>query len=232
MDKRILLAEDEQNLRETLKLNLELEGYEVVTAETGTDALAQFFKAVFHLVILDVMLPELDGFSICKRIKSEKPDMPVLFLTAKGTAEDRIAGLRIGAEDYIVKPFNLEELLLRVHNLIKRSARQTSPVISGEYTFGENQVNFSTYEVVTFRGTRESLSKKEIQLLKLLIDRKGEVVSRDEILETVWGYDVYPSTRTIDNFILSFRKLFEKDPKEPVHFHSVRGVGYKFTDPS
>lgn len=230
MDKRILLAEDEQNLRETLKLNLELEGYEVVTAETGPDALDQFFKAVFHLVILDVMLPDLDGFAICKRIKSEKPDMPVLFLTAKGTAEDRVAGLKIGAEDYIVKPFHLEELLLRVGNLIKRSVRQASPLASGEYSFGENTVNFSTYEVKTYKGITESLSKKEIQLLKLLIDRRGEVVSRDEILETVWGYDVYPSTRTIDNFILSFRKLFEKDPKEPLHFHSVRGVGYKFTD--
>lgn len=230
MDKRILLAEDEQNLRETLKLNLELEGYEVVSAETGTDALSQFFKAVFHLVILDVMLPELDGFSVCKRIKSEKPDIPVLFLTAKGAAEDRIAGLKIGAEDYIVKPFHLEELLLRVNNLIRRSARQTSPLTSGEYNFGGNTVNFTTYEVRTWKGGSEALSKKEIQLLKLLIDRRGEVVSRDEILETVWGYDVYPSTRTIDNFILSFRKLFEKDPKEPLHFHSVRGVGYKFTD--
>jgi two-component system, OmpR family, alkaline phosphatase synthesis response regulator PhoP len=230
VDKRILLAEDEENLRETLSLNLELEGYEVVTASTGTDALNHFFKAVFHLVILDVMLPELDGFAICKRIKSEKPDMPVLFLTAKGAAEDRVTGLKIGADDYIVKPFHLEELLLRVEKLIKRSQRQASPISSGEYSFGDNKVNFSTYEVKTFRGEQESLSKKEIQLLKLLIDRKGEVVSRDEILETVWGYDVYPSTRTIDNFILSFRKLFEKDPKEPMHFHSVRGVGYKFSD--
>lgn len=230
MDKRILLAEDEEHLRDTLKLNLELEGYEVTVAENGLQALNNFFRAVYHLVILDVMMPELDGFAVCKRIKSEKPETPVLFLTAKGAAEDRISGLKIGADDYLVKPFHLEELLLRVDKLIKRSQRQTSAIESSEYSFGGNKVNFATYEVTTFTGTKESLSKKEIQLLKLLIDRKGEVVSRDEILETVWGYDVYPSTRTIDNFILSFRKLFERDLKEPAHFHSVRGVGYKFND--
>lgn len=223
---RILLVEDEESLRDSLKLNLELEEYEVVAAANGRDALKYFHEQHFDLAILDVMLPEVDGFQICEQIRLTNLDMPVIFLTAKDTAADRIAGLKRGADDYLVKPFNLEELLLRVNNLIRRTSKapENTPEI---YEFGGNRINFLTFEAEA-KGKKFTLTKKEAMLLKLLIDRRNEVVSRQQILQSVWGYDVYPSTRTIDNFILSFRKYFEEDPKNPVYFLSVRGVGYKF----
>jgi len=173
-----------------------------------------------------VMLPEIDGFQICEQVRLTNLEVPIIFLTAKDTAMDRITGLKKGADDYLTKPFNLEELLLRVNNLIKRTSKapENTPEI---YTFGPNKVNFLTYEAQN-EAEAFSLTKKEAMLLKLLIDRRNEVVSRQQILQSVWGYDVYPSTRTIDNFILSFRKYFETDPKHPNYFLSVRGVGYKF----
>jgi len=223
---RILLVEDEENIREGIKLNLELEDFEVVATDNGKSALQYFRSQHFDLLILDVMLPEVDGFQICEQIRLENLDVPIMFLTAKDTSLDRVHGLKKGADDYITKPFNLEELLLRIRNLIKRSQKNSSTV--GEMvTFGSNEVNFKTYNAQTPRGEVQ-LTKKEAMLLKLLIDRKNEVVSRQQILQAVWGYDVYPSTRTIDNFILSFRKYFETDPKNPKFFLSVRGVGYKF----
>ncbi len=223
---RILLVEDEESLRESLKLNLELEDYEVVATDNGKDAIKYFHEQHFDLAILDVMLPEVDGFQICEQIRLTNMDMPVIFLTAKDAATDRIAGLKRGADDYITKPFNLEELLLRVSNLIRRTSKapDNTPEV---YEFGGNRVNFVTYEAQA-KGKTFSLTKKEAMLLKLLIDRRNEVVSRQQILQSVWGYDVYPSTRTIDNFILSFRKYFEEDPKNPQYFLSIRGVGYKF----
>lgn len=223
---RILLVEDEESLRESLKLNLELEDYEVVATDNGKDAIKYFHEQHFDLAILDVMLPEVDGFQICEQIRLTNMDMPVIFLTAKDAATDRIAGLKRGADDYITKPFNLEELLLRVSNLIRRTSKapDNTPEV---YEFGGNRVNFVTYEAQA-KGKTFSLTKKEAMLLKLLIDRRNEVVSRQQILQSVWGYDVYPSTRTIDNFILSFRKYFEEDPKNPQFFLSIRGVGYKF----
>lgn len=223
---RILLVEDEENIRETVKLNLELEDYEVVTAGDGRKALKYTKEQHFDLLILDVMLPEVDGFQICEQVRLTNRDVPIIFLTAKDTAQDRITGLRKGADDYLVKPFNLEELLLRVERLIQRTSK--APEASADnYTFGKNTINFATFEAQGNPGTF-TLTKKEAMLLKLLIDRKGEVVSRQQILQSVWGYDVYPSTRTIDNFILSFRKYFEEDPRTPEFFLSVRGVGYKF----
>ncbi len=223
---RILLVEDEENIREGIKLNLELEDFEVVATDNGKSALQYFRSQHFDLLILDVMLPEVDGFQICEQIRLENLDVPIMFLTAKDTSLDRVHGLKKGADDYITKPFNLEELLLRIRNLLKRSQKSSSTV--GEVVnFGDNEVNFKTYNAKTPRGEVQ-LTKKEAMLLKLLIDRKNEVVSRQQILQAVWGYDVYPSTRTIDNFILSFRKYFEEDPKTPKFFLSVRGVGYKF----
>ncbi|MEM9889075.1 MAG: response regulator transcription factor [Bacteroidota bacterium] len=224
---RILLVEDEENIREGIKLNLELEQYEVETAKEGKEALKKFKEQHFDLLILDVMLPEIDGFQICEQVRLTNMEVPIIFLTAKDTAMDRINGLKKGADDYLTKPFNLEELLLRVNNLIRRTSKSPSntPEI---YEFGENTVNFATYEAASVNGREFMLTKKEAMLLKLLIDRKNEVVSRQQILQSVWGYDVYPSTRTIDNFILSFRKYFEQDPKNPQFFRSVRGVGYKF----
>ncbi len=223
---RILLVEDEENIRDVVKLNLEMDDFEVVATDNGKDALKFFQEQHFDLLILDVMLPEIDGYQICEQVRLTNMEVPIIFLTAKDASIDRIAGLKKGADDYLTKPFVLEELLLRVNNLIKRTSK--SPNNTPEvYVFGDNKVNFVTYEAEGNPGSF-SLTKKEAMLLKLLIDRKNEVVSRQQILQSVWGYDVYPSTRTIDNFILSFRKYFEKDPKNPSYFLSVRGVGYKF----
>lgn len=225
---RILLVEDEENIRDVVKLNLEMEDYEVVATDNGKDAIKNFHEQHFDLLILDVMLPEIDGFQICEQVRLTNMEVPIIFLTAKDTAIDRITGLKKGADDYLTKPFNLEELLLRVQNLIKRTSKspENTPEI---YSFGSNEINFITFEAKGNPGNF-TLTKKEAMLLKLLIDRKNEVVSRQQILQSVWGYDVYPSTRTIDNFILSFRKYFEEDPKNPQSFLSVRGVGYKFQE--
>ena len=223
---RILLTEDEENIRKMVQANLEMEGYEVVTASDGKQAIKTHKEQHFDLIILDVMMPEINGFEVCQQIRLTNRDVPIIFLTAKDGVADRIEGLKTGADDYLTKPFNLEELLLRVQKLIERTSR--SPENTPEtYTFGNNHVDFSSHEAKGNPGVF-TLTKKEAMLLKLLIDRRNEVVSRQQILQSVWGYDVYPSTRTIDNFILSFRKYFEENPKKPQFFQSVRGVGYKF----
>lgn len=226
---RILLVEDEKSLREGLQLNLELEGYEVVSTGNGRQALELFAAQHFDLLLLDVMLPEVDGFSIAEQVRLTNTEVPILMLTAKDLAQDRIMGLKRGADDYLTKPFHLEELLLRISKLLKRSQRAQGET-PDTYSFGDNTVNFATFEATNWRGERLILTKMEAQLLKLFVERKGEVVSRQQILQSVWGYDVYPTTRTVDNFILAFRKYFERDPKHPQFFHSVRGVGYRFTD--
>lgn len=226
---RILLVEDEEHLQEAIKLNLELEGYKVVAVGNGTEAVRVFKQERFNLVVLDVMLPELDGFAVCEAIRLHNSNVPILFLSAKNTSEDKILGLKRGADDYMTKPFNLEEFLLRVNVLVKRSLTQDEKKeMTDIFRFDGNEVNFKTFEIVGKNQEKIRLTKKEIALLKLLVERRNEVVSREQILETVWGYDIYPSTRTVDNFILAFRKYFEKDPKEPHYFFSVRGVGYKF----
>lgn len=225
---RILLVEDEESLRYTLKLNLELENYEVVDTDNGKDALRLVQGQHFDLLILDVMLPEVDGLQVAEQIRLTNREVPILMLTAKDAATDRVAGLRKGADDYVTKPYVLEELLLRIQNLIKRTSKKPEHT-SEVYEFGGNRVNFATYEATGVQGDI-TLTKKEAMLLKMLIDRNNEVVSRQQILQSVWGYDVYPSTRTIDNFILSFRKYFEEDPHNPRFFLSIRGVGYKFTN--
>ncbi len=224
---RILLVEDEENIRDVVKMNLELEDYEVVATGNGRDAIKCFEEQYFDLLILDVMLPEVNGFQICEQVRLTNMEVPIIFLTAKDGTNDKIAGLKKGADDYLTKPFHLEELLLRVNNLIRRTSKapENTPEV---YEFGKNKVNFRTFEATGNPGDF-ILTKKEAMLLKLLVDRKNEVVSRHQILQSVWGYDVFPSTRTIDNFILSFRKYFEEDQRNPKFFHSVRGVGYKFT---
>jgi two-component system alkaline phosphatase synthesis response regulator PhoP len=227
---RILLVEDEDHLRQAVRLNLEAEDYTVSDAADGKTALKIFREERFHLIILDAMLPDIDGFTLCETIRLTNREVPVLFLTARDSGEDRVAGLKKGADDYLTKPFNLEELLLRIRKLIQRSARGADMQMGDVFRFGNNEINFSTYEITADAGEKKLLTKKEIMLLRLLVDRKNEVVSRETILESVWGYDIYPSTRTVDNFIVSFRKYFEKDPRNPKHFHSVRGVGYRFTE--
>ncbi len=229
MIKRILLVEDEPSLLDLVKLNLELDGNKVVGVKDGIEAIKRFKDEQFDLVVLDIMIPGIDGLNVCENIRLKNTEVPILFLSAKNSAEDRIAGLKKGADDYLTKPFNLEELQLRVQNLLARKGNAAATVSHSikDFTFGANYVNFETYEARTQNG-KFTLTKKEALLLKLLIEHKNEVVSREKILQTVWGYAVYPSTRTIDNFILSFRKYFESDPKNPQYINAIRGVGYRF----
>jgi len=229
--KSILLVEDEENLQEALKLNLELENYEVTSAFDGNEALKMIQQEYFDLIILDVMLPEVDGITVCETIRLQNNNIPILILSARNSSADRVLGLKKGADDYLTKPFNLEELLLRVSKLLEKSEQlsQAKPSVQ-TYEFGKNKIDFNGLECTTKDGSKIMLTKKEIMLLKLLIENRNEVVTREKILQSVWGYNVYPTTRTIDNFILNFRKYFEEDSRNPKHFHSVRGMGYKFTD--
>lgn len=227
----ILLVEDEENLHETLKLNLELEGFEVTSAYNGNTALQRIQTEYFDLVVMDIMLPEVDGIHVIETIRIQNNEVPILILSAKNTSADRVLGLKKGADDYLTKPFNLEELLLRVQKLINKNKKLTEKDNTGDfYNFGKNSINFKAQEATTKNGEKIQLSKKEAMLLKLLIENKNEVVPREKILQTVWGYNVYPTTRTIDNFILNFRKYFEEDSRNPLFFHSVRGVGYKYSE--
>ena len=226
----ILLVEDEENLQDALRLNFEMEGYEVTSAYDGIAALKAVHNEYFDLIILDVMLPELDGIAVCENIRLTNTEVPILMLSARNQSSDRVLGLKKGADDYLTKPFNLEELLLRVNNLINKSKRISSrETVTEEYHFGKNTVNFKSLECTTKHGEVVALTKKEAMLLKLLIENKNEVVTREKILQSVWGYNVYPTTRTVDNFILNFRRYFEEDSRKPKYFHSVRGIGYKFT---
>ncbi len=227
----ILLVEDEENLHEALKLNLELEGYQVVSATDGMQAIKALQSQYFDLMILDIMLPEMDGIEVLETIRVQNNETPVLILSAKNTSADRVLGLKKGADDYLTKPFNLEELLLRVQKLIEKNKKLLDRETIGDvYQFGKNSVDFKAQEAVNKNGEHIQLSKKEAMLLKLLFENKNEVVPREKILQTVWGYNVYPTTRTIDNFILNFRKYFEEDSRNPQYFHSVRGVGYKYSE--
>ncbi len=226
----ILLVEDEENLQEALKLNLELEGYEVTCIGDGAAALKKVKEEYFDLILLDVMLPELDGFDVSENIRLQNIETPILMLSARAGSSDRVTGLKKGADDYLTKPFNLEELLLRVEKLIEKNKKLSDRSYVKELLhFGGNTINFKSQKAVNYQGEEVQLSKKEIMLLKLMVEYKNEVVSREKILQAVWGYQVFPTTRTIDNFILNFRKYFEKDPKNPRHFHSIRSVGYRFT---
>jgi len=226
---RILLVEDESHFLEAITLNLEMEGYEVIQAVDGKQGYKYFKSAKFDLIILDLMLPHIDGLTLCKNIRLENAHVPIIMLTAKGSNQEKVEGLKSGADDYITKPFNLEEFLLRVQSLLRRSSSGTvKNTVPDIITIGNKTINFLTYEVSGASTEVVVLSKKEVQLLKLLVDKENEVVSRDTILEEIWGYEIYPTARTIDNFILNLRKYFEENPKEPKHFHSIRGVGYKF----
>jgi two-component system alkaline phosphatase synthesis response regulator PhoP len=227
--KRICVIEDELSLSELIKMNLELEGYVVEVIFHGSEAYLRAFEmSKFDLVVLDVMLPEVSGLTICKEIRKYSR-VPVLFLSAKGTTQDRILGLKLGANDYLPKPFDLEELLLKVQILVTGVDEEIEIPVS-TMTIGNLHVNFSTFEVMNLQTKSIStLTKREIELLDFFNKKVGLVVSREEILDALWGNDQFPTSRTIDNYILGFRKLFEIDPKNPQFFHSVRGVGYKFT---
>lgn len=223
----VCIVEDELSLSDMIRMNLELEGYGIISIHDGKEAIDRIDELCqADLVILDVMLPRKSGIDVCNELR-KKSAVPVLFLSAKGTTADKIAGLKAGGNDYLAKPFDLEELLLRVKILVGRTFGGEE---SDTLTIGVKTVNFSTFEVRDMNnGTVTTLSKREIGLLRLFGQNEGKVISRDEILDRVWGKDQFPTSRTIDNYILAFRKLFEVDPREPKYFHSVRSVGYKFT---
>ncbi len=226
--KRILLVEDEEGIHQVVKLNLELEGYSVSSGFDGGEGVAKAKEARFDLIIMDVMMPNIDGHTAAETIRLNGNKVPILFVTAKDAPEDRLKGLTLG-DDHLGKPFDLQELLLRVKNLIARSgggeAERRLPAL---IEFSGNRLDLATFRAKNHAGEEVKLSKRQVKFLKLLASKEGEVVSRHEILEKAWGYDVFPSTRTIDNYILTFRKLFELDPADPKHFISIRGVGYQF----
>ena len=227
MTQHILVVEDETSIAEMLELNLELEGYKVTLINNGKVALDLANQLdQYNIVILDLMLPEVSGMEIC-RVYRQHSKIPILFLSAKGTTVDRIAGLKLGANDYLPKPFDLEELLLRVNNLLLIPGVTKT---QDYFDIGGHRVYFGSYNVENLQTSETTvLSKREIELLDYFIQHKNEVVSRDSLLDSLWTGDQVPTGRTIDNYILNFRKLFEQDPKNPVYFHSIRGVGYKFT---
>ena len=226
--KRILLVEDEENLHYAIKLNLEIEGHNVISVFNGKNAISKFKEGRFDLLILDVMLPEMNGFDICQSIRLENSTVPILFLTSKSTNEDKIKGLSM-ADDYLTKPFNLKELLLRIENLLKRSSNSEVFDENAQINIAGFLIDFNSFEITDQNNEKVNLTHKQIKLLKLFFEKKNEVISRQEILEKIWGYDVYPSSRTIDNFVLLYRKIFEKDLPPSTYFKSIRGVGYKFT---
>lgn len=229
---RILLVEDEENLQHALKLNLELEHYEVHPSSNGKEAVDAFRQRKFDLVILDIMLPEMDGLMVCETIRLHDSNIPVLFLSAKNTPADRVNGLKRGGDDYLTKPFDLEELLLRVKKLIEKNKKiqHGERGVGNTFHFGKNWINFENHEAGGITGKIE-LTKKETMLMKLLIENRNQIVSREHILKVVWDYNVIPNTRTVDNFMLNLRKYFEQDPKNPEFLQSARGVGYKFVLP-
>lgn len=222
---KICVVEDEKSIGDILQMNLELEGYEVELIEDGAVAKSIFERPfTYDLILLDVMLPHVNGIELCRIIR-QNSNVPVLFLSAKGATSDRIEGLKAGGNDYLPKPFDLEEMLLRVAALMPEEKVKKDVV-----QIGEQKVDFKSFEVIHLETSNViRLSKKEIALIQLFIEKEGEVIARNEILDKIWGENHFPTTRTIDNYILNFRKIFEKDPKNPQFFHSVRGVGYKFS---
>ena len=231
MKKHILIVDDEEHLADALAHNLQFEGYATTIAYDGEEGLQLARTIHFDLIILDIMMPKLDGLEVCRRLRSTGSKVPILFLTAKSADADRLLGLKVGADDYVAKPFLLEELILRINGIFRRQEwYSTAPDEQEVFRFGSNEVNFLTYEA-TNDGRTVRLTEKECMLMKLLVERRNQVVSREEILERVWGYRFSTSSRTIDNFIVRLRRYFEPDPKTPQYIHSVRGVGYRFTVP-
>jgi two-component system, OmpR family, alkaline phosphatase synthesis response regulator PhoP len=227
MKARLLIIEDEDTLREMLELNFSLEGYEVAVANNGMIGLEKWRTWQPDLVLLDVMMPLLSGFEVCQTMRAEKSRIPVIFLSAKSQAEDKVQGLQLGADDYITKPFHLPELLLRIENTLRRAAWYAQSLDRLE--FGGHCIDFRAYSATLANGQTENLGEREMMILKLLAEQAGQVVSRDQILDAVWGETTFPSTRTIDNFVVRLRKLFEPQPSRPRYLHTIWGVGYKFT---
>ena len=230
--KRVLIIEDDRHIAEGIQLNLSLQGYEVVIAPDGVAGLNKWKEIGPDLVILDIMLPGIDGLSILQSIRLEDERLPILILSAKGDPDDRIKGLAFGVDDYLTKPFNLEELLLRVERLLIRGSWNLENGVLAKasfdtYQFGGNHIDFKT-NTARCRTGEISLTEQEAKVLKLFIANRGQPLSRDKLLQIGWGYTRKTTTRTVDNFIVRFRKYFEPDPKKPVYFKSLRSIGYLF----
>ena len=226
-NKKVLIVDDEEHIRELIKFNLKKEGYDTEVAINGVEALNIIREIKFDLILLDLMLPEIDGLEVCKEIRrnEETSDIPVMMITAKGEEFDKVLGLELGADDYITKPFSLRELMARVKALLRRSnVKKEENIIK----FGDVVVNFKTREVT--KGTENvELTLKEFELLKLLIKNKGNILTRELLLDKIWGYEYIGETRTVDVHIRHLRKKIESDDKNPQYIQTIRGVGYKFT---
>jgi two-component system alkaline phosphatase synthesis response regulator PhoP len=231
--KRILVVEDEDHLAIGIKYNLEAEGYDVDIAGDGRTALERFESdpQAFDLVILDLMLPSMSGYAVCESLRERGNPVPVLMLSARTLVEDRIRGYDVGADQYLQKPFELDELLSMTRNLLGRRSRALPTADNGAvgatYEFGRAKINFDTFEV-SVAGEAVRLTHTEMKLLRYFVENEGSVVTRAQLLENVWGMNHMPTTRTVDNFIVNLRKYFEIDPARPKHFLSVRGAGYRF----
>jgi two-component system OmpR family response regulator len=231
--KHILVVEDEEHLAFGIKYNLEAEGYEVTTAGDGPKALQvlEGGDSPVDLVILDLMLPGMSGYAVCESLRQRGNNVPVLILSARTLVEDRVRGYDVGADQYLQKPFELEELISMTRNLLTRRTPIASPPrqhdVGPTYQFGKANVNFDSFNV-TVAGEPVRLTHTEMKLLRYFVENEGSVVTRAELLEHVWGMSHMPTTRTVDNFIVNLRKYFEDDPANPKHFLSVRGAGYRF----
>jgi DNA-binding response OmpR family regulator len=224
--KTIILVEDDPAILKGLEAALTEEHYRVLTAADGEKGLNLIRREKADLVILDVMLPKKDGFEICRELRGSGDSVPILFLTSRKEEVDRVLGLELGADDYVTKPFSVRELQARIRARLRRAGEIRREL--EEYSFGDVHVDFRKHEVT--KGTDPvQLSARELEVLKYFIQREGEVVTRDSLLDDVWGYDTFPTTRTVDNYILSIRKKIEKDPAHPVHLLTIHSAGYKFT---
>ena len=224
--KRILIIEDDAAILRGLKDNLEYESYEVLTAADGEEGYHLIKEKKPDLIILDLMLPKMNGYELCRKVRNEGVTTPILMLTARGEEMDRVHGLDLGADDYVTKPFSVPELLARIRAIIRRIQKAKTGELPKELQFGEVSIDFKSFEA---RKGDEILdmSRKEFGILRFLAARAGEVITRDELLDEVWGYDQYPTTRTVDNHIALLRTKLEDDPSKPRHLITVHGVGYK-----
>ncbi|MBE0500312.1 MAG: response regulator transcription factor [Desulfuromonadales bacterium] len=224
----ILLVEDEPHIASGLIYNLEEEGYQVTHAGTGEAALQQLWLENFSLVVLDLMLPGISGIEVCQIARKQDPKLPILMLTARGEDKDRIEGLEVGADDYLTKPFNLDEFLLRIKGMLRRSDwYRPRPSRERDYRFGRNSVNLQ--ERTALAGDRQiELTDIEVKLLRIFFQREAEILSRTELLAAAWDLSPDTETRTLDNFVVRLRKYFEPNPSAPVHFQTIRGRGYRF----
>jgi two-component system alkaline phosphatase synthesis response regulator PhoP len=226
---KILIIEDEPDMVVGLKDNFEFEGYEVVTASDGATGLERARSQKPDLVLLDIMLPRLSGLEVCKTLRSEGFTAPIIMLTARGQEIDKVVGLELGADDYVTKPFSIRELLARVRAILRRTDGVKKRI--SRYHFDDVELDFETYKG-TRGGVALEMSPREFELLRYLIERKGDTVTRDKLLEDVWGYESYPSTRTVDTHIAKLRAKIGDSGSEPRHILTIHGVGYKFVDPA